>query len=216
MNLFLFSCMALPLWAAIFALYFLLRRDRRTMRHSLIAKCAGSILAVSSAGLALCLRGENPLCHGIFWFFVLCTIADALLELQFVAGMLVFGAAHVCLLFWLWGIAPPTWWSLLFWAVPYGASAVLFRREIPKLGRLTIPFCLYPAVLSASLALAAPLPFTAGPALWPAAVGALCFFVSDMLVAKGELTGLDPKFHKLVMLLYWGALYLLAAPLWAA
>ena len=82
MNLFLFSCMALPLWAAIFALYFLLRRDRRTMRHSLIAKCAGSFLAVSSAGLALCLRGENPLCHGIFWFFVLCTIADALLELQ--------------------------------------------------------------------------------------------------------------------------------------
>ena len=42
---------------------------------------------MSSAGLALCLRG-NPLPWNIL-VFVLCTIADALLELQFVAGMLV-------------------------------------------------------------------------------------------------------------------------------
>lgn len=214
MTLLVFSCMALPLWTAIFAMYFILRREK-LLRQSLIAKCAGSFLAVSSAGLALYRMGEDPLMHAVFWFFVLCTAADALLELQFVAGMLVFGAAHVCLLVWLWGVMSPTWWSLLLWAAAYGAAAFLFRKEIPKLGKLTVPFCLYPAVLGASLALAVPLPFLAGPAYWPAAVGAVCFFVSDMMVAKGELSGLPPKFHKPVMLLYWGALYLIAAALWS-
>ena len=76
-------------------------------RESLIAKCAGSFLAVGSAGLALHLAGENPFSQVVFWFFLLCTIADALLEISFVPGMLVFGAAHVCLILWLWGLAPP-------------------------------------------------------------------------------------------------------------
>lgn len=213
MTFAVFSCLALPLWGAIFVLYFILRREK-LMRQSLIAKCAGSFLAVGSAGLALYLKGENPLVHLVFWFFVLCTVADALLEIRFVAGMLVFGAAHVCLVVWLWGVTGPTWWSLAVWALAYGVTGYLFRREIPKLGKLTVPFCLYPALLGASLALAALLPVTAGPEWWPAAVGALCFFVSDMMVAKSELSGLDSKYHKLVMLLYWGALYLISAPLW--
>ena len=83
------------------------------------------------------------------------------------------------------------------------------------MGKLTLPFCLYPGLLGASLALALPLPFSADSSYWPAAIGALCFFISDMMVAKDELSGLPPKFHKPVMLLYWAALYLLACPLWA-
>ena len=94
MSLALYSAFALPLWAALFALYFILRRAG-LMGESLIAKCAGSFLAVASAGLALCLRGENPLAQWAFWFFVLCTGADALLEIRFVPGMLLFGGAHV-------------------------------------------------------------------------------------------------------------------------
>lgn len=213
MTLFVFSCVILPLWAAIFALYFILRREK-LKRQSLIAKCAGSFLAVASAGVGLYLGGENPFVQVLFWFFVLCTVADALLEIQFVAGMLVFGAAHVCLLLWLWGEARPTWWSLLIWAVAYGTVAFLFRREIPRLGKLTVPFCLYPAILGAALALAIPLPFLADASLWPVALGALCFFVSDMMVAKGQLSGLPPKFQKPVMVLYWGALYLIATAAW--
>lgn len=213
MTLLLYSCLALPLWAAIFVLYFILRRAR-LMRQSLIAKCAGSFLAVGSAGLALCMKGENPLAQQVFWFFVLCTIADALLEIQFVVGMLVFGGAHVCLLVWLWSTAAPGWWSLAIWAAAYGVTTFLFRREIPRLGKLTIPFCLYPALLGASLALAVPMPFTMGSAYWPVALGALSFYISDMMVAKSELSGLPSKFHKPVMLLYWAALYLIAAVLW--
>ena len=83
MSLALYSALALPLWGAMFALYFILRRAG-LKKESLVAKCAGSFLAVGSAGLALWLGGRNPLFHPVFWFFALCTAADALLELRFV------------------------------------------------------------------------------------------------------------------------------------
>ena len=53
MRLFLiYSCIAIPVWVAQFALYFFLRRAGR-MKESLAAKCAGSFLAVGSAALGM-------------------------------------------------------------------------------------------------------------------------------------------------------------------
>ena len=213
MDLLTYSVFAIPLWVAQFALYFYLRSARRP-RKSLIAKCAGSFLAVGSAGFALRLAGENPFAQVIFWFFLLCTAADALLEISFVPGMLVFGAAHVCLIFWLWGLSSPTWWSLALWVAVYILTAVLFRKELPTLGKLTAPFLLYPALLGGSLALAAPLPFTAGARWWPVALGCLLFYVSDMLVAKNQLSRWPDKWQKPIMALYWAALYLISMGLW--
>lgn len=213
LDFLLYSLCALPLLGAIFAVYFILRRAG-LMRESLIAKCSGSFLAVVSAGLGLHLGGRSPIWEPVFWFLVLCTAADALLEISFVPGMLLFGGAHACLIIWLWGLAPAGWGALIIWLLAYGVTAWLFRKELPKLGKLLLPFCLYPALLGASLALGLCLPFTAGPGLWPVAAGTLCFFVSDMMVAKGQLSGLDPKWHKPVMLLYWAALYLISAALW--
>lgn len=213
MNLSIFSCGILPLWGALYALYFILRRAGLA-RESLVAKCAGSFLAVSSAGTALYLGGENPLAQTVFWFFVLCTIADALLEIQFVAGLFVFGAAHVCLLVWLWGVTPPSWWSLLLWVIFCGGGALLFRRELPTMGMLVVPACLYVGILSAVAALALPLPFLADSRFWPLSLGALCFFISDMMVAKGEFGRWRRPPQKTIMLLYWVALYLISAPLW--
>ena len=213
MTLLAYSLVALPLWAAQFALYFFLRSAGRE-RQSLIAKCAGSFLAVGSAGLALHLAGENPFSQVVFWFFLLCTIADALLEISFVPGMLVFGAAHVCLILWLWGLSSPTWWSLALWVAVYILTAVLFRKELPTLGKLTVPLLLYPALLGGSLALALPLPILAGKALWPVALGCLLFYISDMLVAKNQLSRWPDKWQKPIMALYWGALYLISTGLW--
>ena len=213
MDLLTYSVFAIPLWVAQFALYFYLRSARRP-RKSLIAKCAGSFLAVGSAGFALRLAGENPFAQVIFWFFLLCTAADALLEISFVPGMLVFGAAHVCLIFWLWGLSAPTWWSLVLWVAVYILTAVLFRKELPTLGKLTVPFLLYPALLGGSLALAAPLPFTAGARWWPVALGCLLFYSSDMLVAKNQLSRWPDKWQKPIMALYWAALYLISVGLW--
>ena len=213
MTLLTYSAFAIPLWVAQFALYFYLRRAGMD-KESLIAKCAGSLLAVGSAAFASIAQGgvlEVPL---VFWFFVLCTLADALLEINFVPGMLVFGAAHVCLILWLWGLATPSWWSLVLWLGAYGVTAVLFRKELPTLGKLTVPFCLYPALLGGSLAVAVPLPFLLGAKWAPVAVGAVLFYVSDMLVAKNQLSHWDKKWQKPIMALYWGALYLISVGLW--
>ena len=128
--------------------------------------------------------------------------------------MLVFGAAHVCLIFWLWGLGSPTWWSLALWVAVYILTAVLFRKELPTLGKLTAPFLLYPALLGGSLALAAPLPFTAGARWWPVALGCLLFYISDMLVAKNQLSRWPDKWQKPIMALYWAALYLISVGTW--
>ena len=215
MKLFLiYSCIAIPVWVAQFALYFFLRSAGR-MKESLAAKCAGSFLAVGSAALAMAAFPQGPSTPWAFWFFVLCTIADALLEISFVPGMLVFGAGHVCLILWLWGLATPSWWSLALWVAAYILTAILFRKELPTLGKLTAPFLLYPALLGGSLALGLPLVFLLGWEWWPVALGTLLFYISDMLVAKNQLAHWDDKWQKPIMALYWAALYLISMGLWA-
>lgn len=215
MKLFLiYSCIAIPVWVAQFALYFFLRSAGR-MKESLVAKCAGSFLAVGSAALAMAAFPQGPSTPWAFWFFVLCTIADALLEISFVPGMLVFGAGHVCLIVWLWGLATPSWWSLALWVAVYILTALLFRKELPTLGKLTAPFLLYPALLGGSLALGLPLVFLLGWEWWPVALGTLLFYISDMLVAKNQLAHWDDTWQKPIMALYWAALYLISMGLWA-
>lgn len=214
MKLFLiYSCIAIPVWVAQFALYFFLRSAGR-MKESLVAKCAGSFLAVGSAALAMAAFPQGPSTPWAFWFFVLCTIADALLEISFVPGMLVFGAGHVCLIVWLWGLAAPSWWSLALWVAVYILTAILFRKELPTLGKLTAPFLLYPALLGGSLALGLPLVFLLGWEWWPVALGTLLFYISDMLVAKNQLAHWDDTWQKPIMALYWAALYLISMGLW--
>lgn len=214
MKLFLiYSCIAIPVWVAQFALYFFLRSAGR-MKESLAAKCAGSFLAVGSAALGMAFSHEGPGTPWAFWFFVLCTIADALLEINFVPGMLVFGAGHVCLIVWLWGLAAPSWWSLALWVAVYILTALLFRKELPTLGKLTAPFLLYPALLGGSLALGLPLVFLLGWEWWPVALGTLLFYISDMLVAKNQLAHWDDTWQKPIMALYWAALYLISMGLW--
>ena len=214
MKLFLiYSCIAIPVWVAQFALYFFLRSAGR-MKESLVAKCAGSFLAVGSAALAMAAFPQGPSTPWAFWFFVLCTIADALLEISFVPGMLVFGAGHVCLIVWLWGLAAPSWWSLALWVAVYILTALLFRKELPTLGKLTVPFLLYPALLGGSLALGLPLVFLLGWEWWPVALGTLLFYISDMLVAKNQLAHWDDTWQKPIMALYWAALYLISMGLW--
>lgn len=213
-----YSFIALPLWCVFFALYFILR-DARLMRESLLAKCAGSFLAVGSAGLSVwlagdSLKGQRPALFVAF--FVLCMAADALLEITFVPGMLLFGAGHICLCVWLLGTAGFfPWWAWLLWIALVGCAAFLFRKELSTLGALLPAFLGYAAVLSLTLTgglLRLHDPSLPGGLLVP--LGCLCFFVSDMMVAKMEIGDRPDSWQKPVMLLYWLALYLLSSPCW--
>lgn len=214
MTLLLYSCFALPLWAALFALYFILRRER-LMKQSLIAKCAGSFLAVGSALFALYSEESNPPARFVLLFFLLCTAADALLEISFLPGMALFALGHGCLILCLWQAFPPNLWTLLVWAAAMLAATLLFRRELPKMGLTAIPACLYVAVLSCTLALSCTAPFVSGsPRYLVLAAGAFCFYVSDLMVAKTEFGNLSREYQKPIMVLYWLALYLISAVLW--
>ncbi len=214
MSLFLYSCFAIPLWCAMFALYFLLRRHRLD-RASLIAKCAGSFLSVGSALFALYSEEANPPARFILLFFLLCTAADALLEISFLPGMALFALGHGCLILCLWQAFPPTLWTLAVWAAAMLAATFLFRRELPKMGLAAVPACLYVAVLSCVLALSATAPFVSGsPRYLVLTAGAFFFYISDLMVAKTEFGGLDQGYQKPIMVLYWLALYLISACLW--
>ena len=196
MKLFLiYSCIAIPVWVAQFALYFFLRRAGR-MKESLAAKCAGSFLAVGSAALGMAFSHEGPGTPWVFWFFVLCTIADALLEISFVNGMLVFGAGHVCLILWLWGLATPSWWSLALWVAAYILTAILFRKELPTLGKLTAPFLLY-GFAGGSLALGlrwcSCWAGSGGPWLWSFAVLHLRHAGGEKPAGPGTTSGRSPS-----------------------
>lgn len=225
MNFIWYSCFALPVGAAVFALYYILSKAG-IRREKLIAKCTVTFLSVASAGLAICLRGGNLLTNLVFWFFVLCTAADALLEIRFVPGMLLFGTAHFCLILWMAGRIPgtgrhlpPALWILvllLLWMLLTAFVLLLFRKELRRLGRKRLPFCLYAALLAASLALGVSFPYAAGKPYLTLAVGTLCFFASDMMVGKATLSSLPCFLEKPTMGLYWGGLYLISAALWIA
>ncbi len=218
MTLLLYSCFAIPMWCAMFALYFLLRRLGKN-RASLIAKCAGSFLSVGSALFALYSEEPNPPAKLALLFFLLCTAADALLEISFLPGMGLFALGHGCLIVCLWQAFPPTWWTLLVWAAAMLTAIAVFRRELPKMGLTAIPACLYVAVLSCTLALSFTAPLVSGNWRYLVlAAGALCFFISDLMVAKQEFGGTDNRkkeqMQKPIMVLYWLALYLISATLW--
>ncbi len=218
MNLLLYSCFAVPLWCAMFALYFLLRKHGLD-RISLIAKCAGSFLSVGSALFALYSEGSGPPAKLALLFFLLCTAADALLEISFLPGMGLFALGHGCLIVCLWQAFPPTWQTLLVWAAAMLAAVIVFRRELPKMGLTTIPACLYVAVLSCTLALSLTAPLVSGNLRYLVlTAGALCFFISDLMVAKQEFGGMDHRrkeqMQKPIMVLYWLALYLISTILW--
>lgn len=210
-----FCLVIVPLWVVLFAIYFILKRAK-LIKESLLAKCAGSFLAVSSGGVGLFLQGENPFLAPVFWFFVLCAAADVVLELNFVGGMVIFALGHGCLLVWLFTLYSPPWYSLLLGVAAYGLVWLLFRKDIPKLGKLLVPFLVYPAVLSAELAVALPIVFLVSSQLWMIALGAVCFFVSDLMVAKGVITKVSLRFHKLTMVLYWSSLFLFSMALWVS
>lgn len=209
-----FSMMALPLWIIFYVLYFSLRKHK-LFSESLWAKCGGTLLAVCSAGLGLIRQGRSPFGESIFWFFLLCVVADVLLELSFLPGMVVFGAGHVCFLVWLWGKASPGWWVAVLFAGALLASLILFRRQLPRLGWQVFPFMGYGAVLAAVLAFALPLPFVVGYSYAGLALGTAFFFISDMMVARQELAdNITANLQKPIMVLYWLGLFLISTALW--
>ena len=226
MSFWKYSFLVLPAWAAFFALYFRMKK-RELKLETILAKCAGTFLAFAGAVVWCWLTQRWDVGGLLALFFGLCMIADGLLEVWFVPGMLCFAAAHGVLAWRYMALLPPTrlplqnhpmllWVLLGVWALCVAVAVAVFRKDLKKTGKLLPVFVLYPVVLGllvGQVFLCAV--FYGGRSGWLAAAGMVCFYVSDLMVAKRFF---HPEgylwMEKPIMLLYWGALYLLEASLW--
>lgn len=209
MNLLIWNIIALPVLGAVYAVQFIIPR-----KYYLIPKCAGSYICVCTAALALVLEGRNPLADLLFWGLIFCMLGDFFIELNLIAGGISFGAGHILLIIWALGQASFHPASLVVWIAELILMVFVFKKEIPRMGKLFLPFIIYAAVLTGDFAIAAVLPFTAGIRFLPFAAGILSFQVSDMILGKKQFGKPDTFKQKLLMFLYYLALYLIAASLW--
>lgn len=207
------SCMAVPLIAACY-LTMILMDGGGLKKASVLPKCTGSFVCAVTAGLAVLQGGGNPLAHPVFWALLLCMAGDYLIEQQMVAGGLAFAAGHIVLTVWALGQAPFHWVSLLIWATALAALTAYLYGCRRQMGGMALPLLLYGAILTADLAVAAVLPFTAGGAFWTLAAGLLSFVLSDAILGRNVFGEAKPWRSKLLMALYYLALYLIAATPW--
>lgn len=210
----IFSAFLIPLSTAIGLLYVTLNHDQKRWKRMLL-KCTASFLYALFAGAGLLWQGKNPLLHPIFWFSLLCVAADALLEVQFIAGMLAFAAAHSCCLLWIYRRSAFSWVTLAVWAGLLILSAFLFHSDLKKMGLLkSFPFLLYAAFLIFDFASAVNLLVHTNPVMLLLTVGTGLFYISDMLVAKLQFSGLSRNGQTVLMVLYWMALYAITFTAW--
>jgi len=180
---------------------------------SIVPKCTGSFLFVWLVLMAYVQHGENPFQSLLFWFFVICTIADGVIGVRFINGMLIFGAAHICLIIWSLQQAAFSWISVAVWAAVMIVMYLAFRKLLQKMGKRGPAFVGYAGILVADFAVALPLVVTAGPAYILMPIGTLLFLVSDGFIAM-ELIDRKPWQQYAVMTLYWGSLYVISLVPW--
>lgn len=144
---------------------------------------------------------------------VFCMAADVVLEINFIKGILLFGAAHVCYIAAYARLAHPKWYIFVCAAGIYSVIILVFRKDIKKLEELKAAAVSYMALLSLMSALALTLGISA-PALSTVmiAAGAVCFVISDCLIALRTVRGkTHPAYGAVILLLYYGAVYLFGA-----
>lgn len=138
----------------------------------------------------------------------LCAVADVLLEMRFLWGVLAFLLAHLA---YVAAFAQREGGAHLLRLVPfaaYGAGMFLFLR--PGLGRLELPVAAYVLAIVAMMWRASALAAgSAGGGL--ALSGALLFAASDSLIALDRFRAPIAGVRYPVILLYWAGQALIAA-----
>lgn len=207
-SLFLsFSAGAIPLMVLFLLLYkFCLQANMG--RLSLLAKCGGSFISVFAAGFFAWAQDFSPFSSLLFWGLVLCVIADALLDIYFIAGVAAFGLAHILFILRLFTLAQPGIPNLILWILLCALSIFLFRKEVRSTRNPIL--LVYPLVLTAMASLSITLPFTLGMLALPTAIGGILFTFSDFLVGKSFFDKKPNHGGAIIMTTYYAALYLFA------
>lgn len=201
--------LSLPVMAAFFGIYAATRPQGVSLWRS-AAKCGATFTAVMTAVVGAVLQDRGVQGWLLVLALALCCAADFAIERSFIAGVVGFALAHAAFIAYILLAAHPVWASLPLGAALFAAACILFARELRALGGKGAALLFYPAVLAAMTALAAALPFTAGPRYTIFALGAAAFAVSDVFVAKDALAGATDRQRNGALLLYYLAVYAMA------
>ncbi|MCI5870350.1 MAG: lysoplasmalogenase [Dorea sp.] len=154
----------------------------------------------------------------IVFGLVCCMAADIILEIQFIRGVYLFGAAHLLFILAFCQKVVPSWDTLFIFTGIYLLVLFLFRNKVGMLGELKRPAYLYMAVLILMVAMAATiyLHLNTTEALLRS-IGAFCFLVSDCVIAWSLLKERRRLSDGIVILtLYYAAVYLIGSAGWIA
>ena len=125
-------------------------RDRYP-KGSLVFKASATCMAVWNCGSGLAAGKQGFSDWMIFVGLLFCVLADVLLELEFLWGVVTFGIAHFCFIAGIYRIEGIQIGSILGIFGIYGVFLMIFHKGLPKLGKLKIPVLLYAAVLSSGI-----------------------------------------------------------------
>jgi len=147
----------------------------------------------------------------VFAGVLICMLGDVLIEIHFVAGTIAFFCAHLCFIAYFLRLAPFNSSSLIVFVVIYVITVSGFWKYVSKLGKQLPVFLAYPAILIAMFSIAVILPFTLkSVGSLCIAVGAGMFVASDLLLASNTLATSSKIRDRMVLYLYFPAVYLLA------
>ena len=207
---------AIILFPACFLMPFLLYYESKEIPKKVLpVKTAISLLFVAAA-----LIQHRPVPSYFAWLLpglICCLGGDILLALpqkkMFFVGLLSFLTGHVFYIVCFFHQVHPTLWILLGTLPISIFSLWIFFRLKPHLGDMTVPVLAYIVVITImvsgafSLLLESGLAFT-GRIL--AFCGAVCFFISDLFVARDRFINKAAVNRILGLPLYFGGQFLLA------
>ena len=191
--------------------YFRQRKQYKDNAKALTVKASCTFIPVLLCLYALILKNSSFEKWLLFAGVFLCMVADVVIGIHFVGGMLTFLVAHLFFIAYYLTLAPFNGISLVIFIVLYAGVVKLFWRYIPSLGSRFVPFAVYSAVLALMFSIAFMLPWSlknAGAVC--IAIGAGLFVLSDSLLADNTFGAVTVMKDHLVMYLYYPAVYLLA------
>ena len=210
--------MSLYIWLITIALMGILmqvcfnQRDYyKNEARALTVKAICTLVPVSICLYGIIKTGAPVTTWILFAGLCICLTADVVIGIHFVAGMLVFLCAHLCFIAYFLTLAPLKGHSIVLFALLYALVVKGFWKFVPTLGNRVVPFTIYPAVLMIMFSIAMMLPFALGSVgSVLLAVGAGLFAISDVILAGNTLGDFSKVKDRVVLYLYYPAVYLLA------
>ena len=191
--------------------YFRQRKQYKDNAKALTVKASCTFIPVLLCFYALILKNSSSEKWLLFAGVFLCMVADVVIGIHFVGGMLTFLVAHLFFIAYYLTLAPFNGISLVIFIVLCAGVVKLFWRYIPSFGSRLVPFAVYSAVLALMFSIAFMLPWSLkNTGAVCIAVGAGLFVLSDSLLAGNTFGAVTVMKDHLVMYLYYPAVYLLA------